>query len=55
MGFSVFVEVLNLRLRGGKNKGEPVHLRDPYHVTDSDKAGPTPPLGVGPAPRPAED
>jgi predicted tellurium resistance membrane protein TerC len=55
MGFSVFVEVLNLRLRGGKDKGEPVHLRDPYRVTDSEKAGPTPPLGAGPAPTPAED
>jgi predicted tellurium resistance membrane protein TerC len=55
MGFSVFVEVLNLRLRGGKGKREPVHLRDPYRVTDSDKAGPTPPLGAGPAPTPAED
>jgi predicted tellurium resistance membrane protein TerC len=56
MGFSVFVEVLNLRLRGGKGKGgEPVHLRDPYHVTDSTKAGPTPPLGAGRAPTPAEE
>jgi len=56
MGFSVFVEVLNLRLRGGKGKGgEPVHLRDPYLVTDSAKAGPTPPLGAGPNPTPAED
>jgi predicted tellurium resistance membrane protein TerC len=55
MGFSVFVEVLNLRLRGGRGKGEPVQLRDPYHVTDSTKAGPTPPLGAGPALIPAED
>ena len=55
MGFSVFVEVLNLRLRGGKGKSEPVHLRDPYRVTGSDKAGPTPPLGAGPAPKPAEE
>ena len=54
MGFSVFVEVLNLRLRGGKGKGEPVHLRDPYHVTDAAKAGPTPPLGAGPASGSAE-
>ena len=47
MGFSVLVEVLNLRLRGrGKDKGEPVHLRDPYHVTDAAEAGPTPPLGA---------
>ena len=54
MGFSVLVEVLNLRLRGrGKDKGEPVHLRDPYHVTDADTAGPTPPLGANPTP--AED
>ncbi len=54
MGFSVLVEVLNLRLRGrGKEKGEPVHLRDPYHITDADKAGPTPPLGA--KPNPAED
>jgi predicted tellurium resistance membrane protein TerC len=56
MGFSVFVEVLNLRLRGGRKGGEPVHLRDPYHVTDSERAGPTPPLGAGPTPAtPAED
>jgi len=57
MGFSVFVEVLNLRLRGGKGKGksEPVHLRDPYRVTDSAAAGPTPPLGAGPAPKAAEE
>jgi predicted tellurium resistance membrane protein TerC len=56
MGFSVFVEVLNLRLRGGKKDGgEPVHLRDPYRVTDSKEAGPTPPLGAGPSPTPAED
>ncbi len=55
MGFSVFVEVLNLRLRGGKGPGEPVHLRDPYRVTDSASAGPTPPLGAGPAPTPTED
>jgi predicted tellurium resistance membrane protein TerC len=55
MGFSVFVEVLNLKLRGGGDKGEPVHLRDPYNVTDPEKAGPTPPLGAGPDPTPAED
>jgi predicted tellurium resistance membrane protein TerC len=56
MGFSVFVEVLNLRLRGGRKGGEPVHLRDPYHVTDSERAGPTPPLGADPTPAaPAED
>ena len=54
MGFSVLVEVLNLRLRGGgKDRGEPVHLRDPYHVTDAEGAGPTPPLGA--KPKPAED
>jgi predicted tellurium resistance membrane protein TerC len=56
MGFSVFVEVLNLRLRGGRKGGEPVHLRDPYHVTDAEQAGPTPPLGANPSPAaPAED
>jgi predicted tellurium resistance membrane protein TerC len=50
MGFSVFVEVINLRIRGGGgDKGEPVHLRDPYHVTDAEDAGPTPPLGAPPA------
>jgi predicted tellurium resistance membrane protein TerC len=55
MGFSVFVEILNLRIRGrGKDQGEPVHLRDPYHVTDNKAAGPTPPLGAGPA-TPASD
>ena len=54
MGFSVLVEVLNLRLRGGgKDRGEPVHLRDPYHVTDAEGAGPTPPIGA--KPKPAED
>jgi predicted tellurium resistance membrane protein TerC len=55
MGFSVFVEMLNLRLRGGKDGSEPVHLRDPYHVTEPGAAGPTPPLGAGPSPRPTED
>jgi predicted tellurium resistance membrane protein TerC len=45
MGFSVFVEMLNLRLRG---KSEPVQLRDPYRVTDDKAAGPTPPLGQAP-------
>ena len=55
MGFSVFVEVLNLRLRGGRTKSDPVHLRDAYHVTDSASAGPTPPLGGGPKPSPSED
>jgi predicted tellurium resistance membrane protein TerC len=56
MAFSVFVELLNLRVRGrGRGKAEPVHLRDPYHVSDAPAAGPTPPLGTGPAPTPAED
>ena len=48
MGFSVFVELLNLRIRGGGGDREPVQLRDPYHVTDSQAAGPTPPLGRAP-------
>jgi hypothetical protein len=43
MAFSVFVEIINLRIRG--KPAEPVHLRDPYHLTDEAKAGPTPPLG----------
>ncbi len=55
MGFSVFVEVLNLRLRGGKTKSEPVQLRDPYHITDSATSGPTPPLGADPKPATTED
>ena len=56
MAFSVFVELLNLRVRGrGRGKAEPVHLRDPYHVSDGPVTGPTPPLGPGPAPTPAED
>jgi predicted tellurium resistance membrane protein TerC len=56
MAFSVFVELLNLRIRGrGKDKAEPVHLRDPYHATDARAEGPTPPLGAGPSPTPAED
>ena len=55
MGFSVFVELLNLRVRGrGRKKGEPVHLRDPYHVTDMPEAPPTPPVAAGPAPTPTE-
>jgi predicted tellurium resistance membrane protein TerC len=54
MGFSVFVEILNLRIRGrGKEKGEPVHLRDPYRVA-GEATGPTPPLGAGPATTPSE-
>ena len=56
MAFSVFVELLNLRVRGrGRAKAEPVHLRDPYHVTDEAAATPAPPLGAGPSPTPAED
>lgn len=55
MGFSVFVELLNLRLRGRRGGGQPVHLRDPYRATDSAKAGPTPPLGARPVLTPAED
>ncbi|MBW3612897.1 MAG: TerC family protein [Chloroflexi bacterium] len=50
MAFSVFVELINLRVRG---KAEPVHLRDPYRITDPGEAGPTPPLGK--SPNPAED
>ena len=50
MAFSVFVELLNLRIRGGGGEREPVHLRDPYHVTDAEQAGPTPPLGESPTP-----
>jgi len=46
MAFSVFVELINLRIRG--RTAEPVHLRDPYHLTDEDEAGPTPPLGQAP-------
>ena len=48
MAFSVFVELINLRVRGKQT--EPVHLRDAYRQTDADAAGPTPPLGSGPAP-----
>jgi predicted tellurium resistance membrane protein TerC len=56
MAFSVFVELINLRIRArGKDSGEPVHLRDPYRVTDASTAGPTPPLGAGPTATPAED
>ncbi|MGH7480657.1 MAG: TerC family protein [Longimicrobiales bacterium] len=53
MAFSVFVELINLRVRG-KGEQEPVQLRDPYHVTDAEAAGPTPPLGV-PTATPSED
>jgi predicted tellurium resistance membrane protein TerC len=46
MGFSVFVEVINLRIRGrGAGKGEPVHLRDPYHVMDEAAPPPSPAAG----------
>ncbi len=34
MGFSVFVELLNLRFTARRAAEEPVHLRDPYHVSD---------------------
>ncbi|HUF06141.1 MAG TPA: TerC family protein, partial [Candidatus Binatia bacterium] len=54
MGFSVFVEMLNLRIRGGRRESTPVHLRDPYRVTGA-AAGPTPPLGKGPATAASED
>ena len=55
MGFSIFVELLNLRVRGrGRKKGEPVHLRDPYHVTYTPEAPPTPPGAAGPALTPTE-
>ena len=49
MGFSVFVELLNLRMRARRRGGEPVHLRDPYHVTDG-----APPAPAA-TPSPAED
>ncbi len=53
MAFSVFVELINLRIRGRTGE-QPVHLRDAYRVTDPDQAGPTPPLGKTP-PTAAED
>ncbi|HET8586758.1 MAG TPA: TerC family protein [Candidatus Limnocylindria bacterium] len=34
MGFSVLVEMLNLRLRSRARAEAPVHLRDPYNVTE---------------------
>ncbi len=46
MAFSVFVELLNLRVRGGSK--DPVELRDTYGITEPDAAGPTPPLGQAP-------
>jgi predicted tellurium resistance membrane protein TerC len=47
MGFSVFVEMLNLRLR--KVTTEPVHLRSPYHADVPAKPAPaaTPPPSKG--------
>ena len=55
MGFSVFVEILNLRIRGGGDKGgEPVHLRDPYHVSDAPASGPTASVGAGGATTPSD-
>jgi predicted tellurium resistance membrane protein TerC len=50
MAFSVFVEIINLRIRG--KPAEPVHLRDPYHLTDEEQAVTTPPLGQVTAPAP---
>lgn len=47
MAFSVFVEVINLRIRGRSGEA-PVHLRDAYRVTDAETAGRTPPLGTAP-------
>ena len=38
MGFSVFVEMINLRVRA---KAKPVHLRDPYVKDDATPAGPS--------------
>ena len=38
MGFSVFVEMINLRVRA---KTKPVHLRDPYVKDDATPAGPS--------------
>jgi predicted tellurium resistance membrane protein TerC len=48
MAFSVFVEMINLRIRGRTGQ-QPVHLRDAYRMTDAQRAGPTPPLGKAPA------
>jgi len=50
MAFSVFVEVINLRIRG--KPAEPVHLRDPYHLTDEDQVAPPPPVGQAQPPSP---
>ena len=44
MGFSVFVEMINLRIRG-RGEGPPVHLRDPYHVMDEAAPPPSPAAG----------
>ncbi len=49
MGFSVFVEMLNLRVRGGGRRSEPVQLRSPYSATHTPPSGPTAPSGAGPA------
>ena len=46
MAFSVFVELLNLRVRGPSK--DPVDLRDTYGITEPEEAGPTPPLGQAP-------
>ncbi|HSK94731.1 MAG TPA: TerC family protein [Candidatus Angelobacter sp.] len=51
MGFSVFVEMLNLRLRGGGNKRPPIELR-PTFVKDGQASGAVgrlhPPAGTRP-------
>jgi predicted tellurium resistance membrane protein TerC len=49
MAFSVFVEVINLRVRS-RRESAPVRLRDRYHLTDEEPSGPTPPVGSGQAP-----
>ncbi len=52
MAFSVFVEIINLRVRGA---GQPVQLREAYRVGGAEGAGPTPPLGKAPSGSVAED
>ena len=47
MAFSVFVELINLRVRGQAE--QPVQLREPYRVSVAKATGPPPPLGQQPS------
>jgi len=54
MGFSVFVEMLNLRMFKKKGKEKPIHLRQPYVAEVAPQSLPTsgPTSGTPAPPRP---